>query len=170
MAVAKCVPFDRKWDRSRFSCGIPSLDSWLKFQAGQAEDQHNARTFLLIDVDTGRVVAYYTLLTYRVELNELAGAFGGVKHRYPKPAVLLARLAVDVEAQGQGVGSSLLLDALARIADAGKSVGFEIVIVDAIDDNAGTFYRKFGFAPFVDNPLRLFLTTKDLLKTFESLS
>ena len=168
MASATSVAFDRKWDRSRYSCGVPELDAWLKEQAGQAEDRHNSRTFLFVDDADGRVVGYYTLLTYRLELDEVSSALGAGRYRYPMPAILLARLAIDVHAQGQGLGSILLLEALGRMAEAGKSVGFEVVIVDAVNESAGTFYRKFGFVPFADRPLRLFLLTKDLLATLDA--
>lgn len=170
MALTTGVPFDRRWDRSHSSCGLPALDLWLKEQAGQAENRHNARTFLLVDKDKGRVVGYYTLMTYRLELDEVASAFGAGSRRYPMPAVLLARLAVDAGVQGQGLGSLLLIEALQRTAEAGKSVGIEVVVVDAGDDSAGTFYRKFGFVPFVDTPLRLFITMNDLLRTLDTVS
>lgn len=161
------VSFARAWDRSDFACGKTDLDVWLKEHAGQAENRHNARTFLAVDPDSGRVVGYYTTLTYRLELDDLASAFGAGR-RYPMPAVLLARLAVDRTAQGSGLGGLLLLDALTRIASAAHSIGFEVVVVDAIDDDAATFYRYHGFTPFRDTPRRLFLTTKDLLRTLAS--
>lgn len=65
------------------------------------------------------------------------------------------------------VGARLLFHALAEIAKASTSVGFEIVVVHAIDDDAVTFYARFGFQRFVDHSLRLFMTTKDLRATLE---
>jgi hypothetical protein len=40
-----------------------------------------------------------------------------------------------------------------------QSIGFEVVVVDAIDHDASAFYRRFGFTPFHDDGLHLFLTT-----------
>jgi predicted N-acetyltransferase YhbS len=82
------------------------------------------------------------------------------------PAMLLARLAVDVSWQGRGIGKLLLVDALERLLDVSRSVGFEVVVVDAIDADASMFYRRYGFTPFEDHSLRLFMTTKRLRSSF----
>ena len=136
--------------------------------AGQAERRDNARTFLAIDGVDERVLGYYSTTAYRLELDAVAVAFGSGRRRYPVPAVLLARLAVDTSHQGRGLGGALL-DALQRVAAASESVGFEVLIVHAIDQQAATFYRYFGFTPFVDHPHRLMLTTKDLKATLAAL-
>ncbi len=162
------VPFDRRWDRSAFACGQTDLDEWLRTQSRQAQDRHNARTFLAVREGSTRVAGYYTTLADRLELDEVASAIGSGRRRYPIPAVLLARLAVDRAVQGQGLGGMLLSDALGRIGAAASFVGFEMVVVDAIDEAAATFYRYFGFTPFCDSPDRLFLTTKDLLATLDT--
>jgi len=92
------------------------------------------------------------------------------KRAYPIPAVLLARLAVDTGWQGCGIGSQSLLHALRQIAEASRHVGFEVVVVHAIDRDAVTFYAQCGFTQFEDNELHLFMPVKDLLATLESLS
>jgi hypothetical protein len=63
------------------------------------------------------------------------------------------------------VGSRLLIHALGEFAHASVSVGFEIVVVHAIDDDAVTFYARYGFEQFLEHPRHLFLPTKDLLRT-----
>lgn len=73
---------------------------------------------------------------------------------------------MDKECQGQGVGARLLIHALTEFARAGESVGFEVVVVHAIDADALMFYARFGFQQFEEHPLRLFMPTKDLMKTF----
>ena len=50
-------------------------------------------------------------------------------------------------AQGRGVGRALLVDALLRVATAAEQVGCYGVTVDAKDDTAVAFYRRFGFDP-----------------------
>jgi predicted N-acetyltransferase YhbS len=84
--------------------------------------------------------------------------------------VLLARLAVDSTFQGQGLGSKLLVHAMKEIAEASQHVGFEVVVVDAIDPDAVTFYAQRGFTQFEDHSLRLFMPVKNLVATFKSLS
>ena len=49
-------------------------------------------------------------------------------------AILLAKLALDGQLQGQGLGAELLVNALQKCAEAGEIVGCRFVVVDAIDE------------------------------------
>lgn len=84
-------------------------------------------------------------------------------------ALLLARLAVDRQSQGLGIGSALLLDAIRRTARVSLEVGFEVLVVQAVDAWAAEFYRQRGLMPFDDQPQHLFLTTKQIRRTLKSL-
>jgi GNAT superfamily N-acetyltransferase len=68
---------------------------------------------------------------------------------------LIARLAVDREVQGTGLGAGLLLDALERAVSAAELVGIRAVVVHALDDEAASFYRHFSFAPVGSAPRTL---------------
>lgn len=85
-------------------------------------------------------------------------------------AVLLARLAVDAGFQSGGIGSKLLVHALRQIAEASLHVGFEVVVVHAIDQDAVAFYAQRGFTRFEDHDLHLFMPVKNLLATLGPLS
>ncbi|WP_050803325.1 MULTISPECIES: GNAT family N-acetyltransferase [Protofrankia] len=61
------------------------------------------------------------------------------------PAVLLAKLALDKTLQGQGLGGLLLADAVDRIVEATRTVAARFIVVDAIDEQAVSFYIKYGF-------------------------
>jgi GNAT superfamily N-acetyltransferase len=162
-------PFAPDLDRSTFSCGEDELDHWLRTQAGQQERRGNTRTFLAIDLDDDFLVGYYSTTTYRLELDEAAEAFGMGRRRYPVPAVLLARLAVDTRRQGEGLGHGLLLHALYKLAKASSSIGFEVVVTHAINKDAAVFYRHAGFQPYCDHELHLFMPIKDVRATFGDL-
>lgn len=159
------VAFSKSFDRGGFDCGKEPLNEWLQTQASQQERSGITRTFLAVDSESGRVVGYYATTTYRLELDEVATALGAGRRRYPVPAVLLARLAVDTRWQGQGLGGHLLIHALQTIAGASRSIGFEVLVVHAIDREAVTFYTRAGFTRFLDHELHMYMTVKDLLKT-----
>lgn len=76
--------------------------------------------------------------------------------------MVLARLAVDKEFQGQRVGTQLLRDALSRTLQAADIAGLRAVIVHAKNEAAKRFYEQFGFEPFPSEPLKLALLLKDL--------
>jgi GNAT superfamily N-acetyltransferase len=76
--------------------------------------------------------------------------------RYPSvPAGLIGRLAVDQRFHGRGVGSVLIVDAVARAMRADSAI--YALVVDAKDDLARRFYIHHGFRPFLSRPTTLFL-------------
>lgn len=150
---------------SPFDSGETSLDTWLKEQAGQHDRRNGVRTFLGADEAEVRIAGYYSTVTYELT-PEVAGESLGRVPRYPVPAILLARLAVDTDYQGAGVGKLMLFDALQRLERTSHDIGFELVVVDALHEQAACFYLKYGFRRFADHDLKLYLTTKDLRVTF----
>jgi ribosomal protein S18 acetylase RimI-like enzyme len=72
-------------------------------------------------------------------------------------ATLLGRFAVSIEFRGQGIGEILLMDALFRSLDSSKQVASAGVIVDAKDESAASFYKKYGFIELPKIDKRLFL-------------
>lgn len=168
--MIRIVPFGREHSCEEFSCGNSNLDDWVKRYAGQSERRDTTRTFLAIADGSTRVLGYYATRTYELDLSQSAAAFGVGRRRYPVPAILLARLAVDRSVQGQGIGELLLVDALSRLFMASQAVGFEVVVVDAIDMDASAFYRRYGFQGFEDDSLHLFMTAKQLRATFAAAS
>ena len=159
------IPFESSLDRSQFDCGRPEMDRWFREVAGQQERSGAARTTLAVDEKDACIAGYFTLVAYRLEPAEVLADMGR-KRRYPVPAVLIARLAVDLRYQGKGVGKIILFTALERVAETSKALGFEMVVVDAIDEDAVCFYLKHGFRRFADHSLKLFMTIKDLRATF----
>jgi len=136
-----------------FDCGVPSLNTWLTNQAARARVSGTAKTYVWIGTRTDRVFAYYAITPHLVSRHEVSGGMaGGVS---VIPAYLLARLALDQSLQGQGLGGELLHDALTRIIEASDIASGRLVVVDAIDDQAVSFYRKYGFQAVRDNPRRL---------------
>jgi GNAT superfamily N-acetyltransferase len=147
----------RRHDRSAFDCGQPALDDWLKLRASQYEKKDLARTYVAVRSGDVAVVGYHAIATHRVAYEALAADQARGLPRTDVPVLLLGRLAVDRSAQGQGLGSLLLLDVLRRAQHLSDKVGFRAVEVDAIDDAARTFYLRFGFTPLADDPHHLYL-------------
>lgn len=127
-------------------------------------DRPTSIAYVVVPIETPtRIAGYYTLSNSSVLLKDLPPPVAEKLPRYPDmPATLLGRLAVNRADQGQGLGELLLVDALARSADVSTKVGSIAVLVDAIDVPSAKFYEHFGFTPFADHPLRLFLSMKDI--------
>lgn len=160
-------PLDKKHDRAAFSCGIEPLDRYFKTQARQDVDRKAAAAFVIVDQETDKVAGFYTLAATAVPLKDLPDVVSKKLPRYPLvPATLLGRLAVDKSYRGRKVGEFLLLDALRRSFDQSKQVASTAVVVDAKSEVSLSFYLKFGFIQFVDEPLRLFLPMTTIKKLF----
>jgi ribosomal protein S18 acetylase RimI-like enzyme len=93
-----------------------------------------------------------------VELGVLPEEIAGKLPRYPLvPATLIGRLAVSAAFRGRGIGELLLMDALSRCLYGSREIASAAVIVDAKDDGAVAFYRKYGFLELPKIAMRLFL-------------
>ncbi len=60
------------------------------------------------------------------------------------------------------------MDAIKRSALVSQEVGVYAIVVDAKDDDAKTFYRRFGFTELPEHPLRLLLPLATALKALSS--
>lgn len=81
----------------------------------------------------------------------------------PIPVILLGQLAVDVNYQGRGLGSDLLIDAGKRALRVADVIGARAIVVQAFNEEAKTFYERFGFLSFSDRePLMLLLRISEL--------
>ncbi|MDZ7675358.1 MAG: hypothetical protein U5K30_09865 [Acidimicrobiales bacterium] len=87
--------------------------------------------------------------------------------RYPQPVALLARLGVDLEHEGHGLGAGLLQDVIARTHGLGSEIGCRGLLVHAETEEARTFYEHLvpEFEASPTDPLHLYLLMKDIRRT-----
>jgi GNAT superfamily N-acetyltransferase len=145
------------------------VDYLNRYALRHAEKDLLARTFLAIDVasERERLAGYFTLATASVERTSVS-PISALEQlpRFPIPAVLLARLAVDERAQGQGLLRFLFEEALGLTLQLARTgpVAFRLFVTDAIDETAARLYDRFGFARLGDGyPCRMVLDLKPLI-------
>ena len=80
----------------------------------------------------------------------------------PIPVAVLARLAVDKDWQGRGIGRALFRDAAQRVAQAADAIGIRGIVVHAISEEAKNFYLALGFDPSPNESLTLMVTLADV--------
>jgi GNAT superfamily N-acetyltransferase len=159
--LSKVEAISESHDVSRFDCGAhQSLNDWLKRFALVNQRNESARTYVVHR--NGSVVGYYSVSAGSVSPEESPTRIAKGLARHAIPVILLARLAVDKDEKGTGLGKALLNDALARIAQAADIVGARAVLVHAIDEQARKFYEHFDFEPSPTHELQLKLLMKDL--------
>jgi GNAT superfamily N-acetyltransferase len=155
-------------DRQGFSCGVDSLDRYLRTQASQDVRRKANGVFVLVEPDNPDVVlGYYTLCATAVPQGDVP--LGARKHiaRYPLvSATLVGRLAVSEGRQGERLGAMLLADAVRRAYASADTVGSSMLVVDAISERAAAFYEGNGFVRLPDS-LRLVLPMQTIQRLVE---
>ncbi len=151
----------REHPRKAFASGQAQVDDWLATKALQNQDKHLSATKVLLD-GAGAIAGYYTLATGQVDFGDLPQEAAKKLPRRMLPVAVIAWLGVAADRHGQGLGRSLLAQALRDCYDAGQTFAFIAVILDCVDDSSKSFYRHFDFSELPGHPYRLFLTAAQL--------
>jgi GNAT superfamily N-acetyltransferase len=168
MAEWLIEPLRAAHQRSEFSCGKPSLDSFLRTVVSQYEKRRLGRTYVAIEPDQVRVAGYYTLAAGSFDVSCLPVAVRKKLPKHPIPTVHVGRLAVDMAFRGKRLGETLLFHALRTALELSDKLGAFAVDAWTLDDEARAFYLKYGFLPLEDDPLHLFLPMKTVEAMFKS--
>src|SRR5947207_7753325 len=148
---------EKSHERGEFSCGQPSLDTFIRNLVSKYEKRKLGRTYVAVRPNEKRVYGYYTLASGSIFFEQIPEKFAKKLPKHPVPVILLARLAVDQSVQQQGLGKFLLKDALGLCLQLSSQLGIHAVQVEAIDIAAKNFYEKHDFILLNDDPLHLSL-------------
>lgn len=143
-----------------FDCGEAALNRFLIRFALPSQQANASRTYVTLNGDVP--IGFYTLVVGRVQHGEVPERLREGKPGHPVPIMILARLAVARDRQGQGLGGWLLKDAILRTLAAADIAGIHALVVHAKDDAARAFYSHFGFAGGFSDPMHLTALTKEL--------
>jgi ribosomal protein S18 acetylase RimI-like enzyme len=165
--MLKIEPLGKQHDRAGFDCGSHELNHYLRSTARQHLERGLSRTFVLTD-DAGPaiILGFFTLASCEIRVETLPAKYAK-KYPHKAPVAKLARLAVQLERHGQGLGSFMMVDAMQRIVAVSENLGIIGFFVDAKNTTAQAFYKQFGFIELPDNPMELFLPIATLRQAFE---
>jgi len=152
-------PLADRHEIQEFRCGEPSLDDWLRRRARANQVSGTLRTYVVCE--GSRVIAYYALASGMITVESAPGRF---RRNIPNPipVAVLARLAVDLDWRGQGMGRALFRDAAGRVAQAADAIGIRGIVVHALSEQARSFYLALGFDPSPMEPMTLMVTLADV--------
>jgi len=150
-------PLAKKHNRRAFSCGVAALDEYLQRFARQHADANVSRTY--VAADGTAIHGFYGLAMSGIRKENLPTKHVSRFPNFPLPVARLARLAVDLRHQRQGLGELLLADALQRCLRLSAEIGMIGVVVDAKDERARGWYERYEFERLPDSPLTLWLPT-----------
>ena len=144
-----------------FDCGTAPLNDWLIRRALANQRSGASRAWVVSDDDAQRVVAYYASATASI-LRSAATKRAARNQPDDIPAILLARLAVDQDFAGRGLGAALLKHFVLKALEVAAVIGARILLVHAQDDQARQFYLHHDFEPSPIDDLSLMRVIADL--------
>ena len=164
MQLAQPVRFEPgRHDVSAFDCGSDAQTKWLRQVARTAQASRTAVVYVVTPEGEDRVVGYYALAAASVAQADAPSPLLNAAGRSPIPVILLARLGVDLGAQGHGLGIALVKDAMIRAHQAAETVGARALLVHAESATARDFYIHVAeFEPSPTDPLHLILPMADI--------
>jgi GNAT superfamily N-acetyltransferase len=142
-----------------FNSGEDSRDDWLRRRALANQISGASRTY--VTCAGAHVVGYYALASGAIANAAVPGRFRR-NMPDPIPVAVLARLAVDRNQQGHGIGRALFRDAAHRVSHAADTIGIRGIVVHAISEEARGFYIALGFDACPHESMTLVLTLSDL--------
>ena len=148
---------------AKFDCGEPKIDLWLRSHASAASAKRYGRTYVWHFGDD-IVVAFYTLTAHSFSRDQLPKKLARGE-QVIVPALLLAKFALEVSLQGQGLSRILIADVVTEAEKASQIAAARYLIVDALTPEMIGLYERFGFhrsSQSVEHPNRLFARTVDL--------
>jgi GNAT superfamily N-acetyltransferase len=148
-----------------FDCEIDVLNEFLSKYAQKNDKLGIGKTFIALN-QQDKIVGYFTLATAQVAYQEIPDDYRGKLPKYPIPALRIARLAVDKELEGKGVGKWLLAQAFIKIIQVADVTGIYFIIVDA-KETSKSFYEHYGFIKFKDVDLTYFILVDTVRKAIQ---
>ncbi|MSQ52605.1 MAG: GNAT family N-acetyltransferase [Betaproteobacteria bacterium] len=151
-------PVARRHRREKFDCGIVELNEYLALYARQNHESGGAKTFVAVPpADPTQILGFYSISPGAIEFARVPARLTRRLGRYEIPVFLIGRLAVARAMQGKGLGAELLLAAGQRALAVAAQVGGVALAIDAKDERAAIWYRRFGATSLLDEPLKLIL-------------
>lgn len=167
-------PLDKaRHDRQAFASGVTQVDRYLQETASRLMKGGTARIFVMVDPQhPEEILGFYSINAHSVQGGDLPKRYQRIALADGSlPAAFIGMIGVTKTAQGQGIGSRLLVDALGGAYQASQRVGTALVLLDILDCGnpeavvrRQRLYTSFGFQALSSQPLRMFLPMGTITK------
>ena len=147
-------------DTSGFMCEHEALSKFIRESVFRERRNNLCECYVCIDTDKDLIAGYFTLSTSCISRDSLPSktlqkkvptGYGSV------PAILVGRLARDLRYRGESVGDYLMMESIVQCVAVRKTVGVQMIHVQAKDTRSANFYKKFSFVELSESPLDLIL-------------
>ncbi|WP_273145569.1 hypothetical protein [Oceanicaulis alexandrii] len=160
---------DKNHNVSSFSCGHRDLDRFLRKDAPKKNKLHKERVKVALNSEN-RVLGFYSLKLSSVPTQNATSLHKNKTSGYPNntfPVIELSYLAVDKEYQhgangnNYRLGEALLIEAVCDSATIIELAAAYAIHLEAIDQNAESFFERYQFERYTKCSRRLMLLPAD---------
>lgn len=133
---------------------------WVHRDALEQQEESSCAVHVALD-DNDTIIGIFTLSSYYLQHRVIpqqtkndTNLSGNI------PCVLLGRLAVNKEYQGQAQGNLLVKEAIQRAREHSVNVGCRFLYMQALNDDLIEWYKKLGFVSLPKNPRNMLFDLK----------
>lgn len=159
----------KRHDRSEFDCGVKRLNNFLNLSARKQQKDDMTRVYIAVEPGKTTILGYHAINVGTMNVGEMAKPPKGTPSHGEIPVLFLGQVAVDLKAQGFGIGSLLMHHVFEKARVIADEAGCHAVLLDVMSDgDANAFakrkgwYKEFGFQSFASNKVRMFMTMKQI--------
>lgn len=159
-------------DRSGFDCGVTRLNNFLNLSAKKQQKDDMTRVYVAVEPGSTVILGYHAINVGVMNVAALKKPPRGTPNHGEIPVLFLGQVAVDLNAQGLGVGSILMHHVFEKACVIAEEAGCHAILLDVMSDGGEDafvrrqgWYEAFGFQSFASHPARMFMTMKQVRKT-----
>lgn len=158
-------------DRSAFSCGVQSIDRWVKTSVSDETKADRLRLWCGTD-DAGTLFGVYAINPHSVQPKD-GGLLARKGERKHIPVLYLSCLAIDSRFQKKGLGEAMMGHAIEKAVQLSAELPVAAIVLDVHEDEAFerrmAFYKRLGFISFsAEDPSRMYLPMADARKSVDA--
>ncbi len=161
-------------DRSGFDCGVERLNNFLNLSAKKQQKDDMTRVYVAVLPDEASILGYHAINVGMMNVAEMAKPPKGTPSHGEIPVLFLGQVAVDLKAQGLGVGSLLMHHVFEKAHVVANEAGCHAILLDVMSEGDPDafalrkhWYQEFGFQSFASNKARMFMSMKQVREVCE---
>ena len=150
--------------RDGFDCGVSRLNNYLKLSAKKQQKDDITRVYVAIEDAATEILGYHAINLGMMNVDQLERRPRGAPEHGEIPILFLGQVAVDVKAQGLGIGGILMHHVFEKAVVILDQAGCHALVLDVMSDGGKEEFERrkglceaFGFQCFASNPARMFM-------------
>ena len=159
----------KRHDYKGFVCGVERLDNYIIKTAKKHQSKDMTRVYVVVEDGANKILGYHAINLGMMNVDLLQVRPSGAPSHGELPILFLGQVAIDRNAQGEGLGSILMHHVFQKARVISEEAGCYAVVLDVMSDGGEEdfkrrkrWYELFGFQSFKSHSSRMFMTMKQI--------